>query len=65
MPLLTRLKTDFASGIKNQEIKTAIQKGMEQMAISPEAIANAVLYAISQPADVEVGDIIIRPAAQN
>jgi NADP-dependent 3-hydroxy acid dehydrogenase YdfG len=59
------VKTDFASGIKNQDIKTVIQKGMEQMAISPEAIANAVLYAISQPMDVEVGDIIIRPAAQN
>ncbi len=59
------VKTDFASNIKNQEMKTAIQKGMEQMAISPEAIANAVLYAISQPKDVEIGDIVIRPAAQN
>lgn len=59
------VKTDFASGIKNQEIKTVIQKGMEQMAISPDAIANAVLYAVSQPDDVEIGDIVIRPAAQN
>lgn len=59
------VKTDFASVIKNQEIKTAIQKGMDQMAISPLAIANAVIYAISQPKDVEIGDIVIRPAAQN
>lgn len=59
------VKTNFASGIKNQEIKTVIQKGMAQMAISPEAIANAVIYTITQPADVEIGDIVIRPAAQH
>lgn len=59
------VKTDFASGIKNQEIKTVIQNGMDQIAISPQAIANAVLYAVSQPDDVEIGDIVIRPAAQN
>lgn len=59
------VKTDFASNIKNQEMKSAIEKGMEQMAISPEAIANAVIYAISQPKEVEIGDIVIRPASQN
>ena len=59
------VKTDFASAIKNEEIKTAVQNGMDQMAISPQAIANAVIYAISQPKDVEIGDIVIRPAAQN
>ncbi|GAA4160968.1 SDR family oxidoreductase [Chryseobacterium ginsenosidimutans] len=59
------VKTDFANNIKNEEMKTAIQKGMEQMAIDPIAIANAVIYAISQPEDVEVGDIVIRPSKQN
>ena len=59
------VKTDFADNIKNEEMKTAIQKGMEQIAINPIAIANAVIYAISQPGDVEVGDIVIRPSKQN
>ncbi|MGN8056171.1 SDR family oxidoreductase [Pedobacter sp. 22163] len=59
------VKTDFASHIKNEEMKTAVQKGMEQIAINPIAIANAVIYAISQPGDVEVGDIVIRPSKQN
>ena len=59
------VKTDFAANIRNQEMKTAINKGMEQIAISPEAVANAVIYAISQPEDVEVGDIVIRPSKQN
>lgn len=59
------VKTDFANNIKNEEMKTAIQKGMEQIAINPIAIANAVIYAISQPNDVEIGDIVIRPSKQN
>jgi len=59
------VKTDFAEGIKNQEMKTIIRNNMENLAISPDAIANAVIYAISQPADVEVGDIVIRPSKQN
>ncbi|WP_431291951.1 SDR family oxidoreductase [Pedobacter sp. P26] len=59
------VKTDFANNIKNAEMKTAIQKGMEQIAINPLAIANAAIYAISQPEDVEIGDIVIRPSKQN
>ena len=59
------VKTDFANNIKNEEMKTAVQKGMEQIAIDPIAIANAVIYAVSQPDDVEIGDIVIRPSKQN
>ncbi|RZJ88240.1 MAG: SDR family oxidoreductase, partial [Chryseobacterium sp.] len=59
------VKTDFAEGIKNQEMKTIIRNNMENLAIGSDAIANAVIYAISQPADVEVGDIVIRPSKQN
>ncbi|WP_346984581.1 SDR family oxidoreductase [Chryseobacterium sp. POE27] len=59
------VKTDFADSIKNQEMKTIITQNMENLAISPDAIANAVSYAISQPKDVEVGEIVIRPSKQN
>lgn len=59
------VKTDFADHIKNEEMKITIQKGMEAIAIDPISIANAVLYAISQPDDVEIGDIVIRPSKQN
>lgn len=59
------VKTDFAVNIKNEAMKTMVRKGMEQMGIDPVAIANAVLYAVSQPEDVEVGDIVIRPSKQN
>ncbi|WP_426474148.1 SDR family oxidoreductase [Chryseobacterium balustinum] len=59
------VKTGFAENIKNQEMKTIIKNNMENLAINPDAIANAVIYAISQPDDVEVGDIVIRPSKQN
>lgn len=59
------VKTELADSITNGQMKTAIQQNMATMAISPDAIANAVLYAISQPADVEVGDIVIRPSIQH
>lgn len=59
------VKTDFANHIKNEEMKTVIQQNMEHLAISPESIADAVIYAISQPKEVEIGDIVIRPAKQN
>lgn len=38
-------------------------KGFRAVTIDPEAIANSILYAISQPADVDVSEIIIRPTA--
>ena len=59
------VKTGLVDKMENQEMKTIILKNMEEFAISPEAVANAVIYAISQPKDVEVGDIVIRPSAQN
>ena len=31
----------------------------------PEAIARAVAFAIEQPADIDVGEIIVRPTAQS
>jgi NADP-dependent 3-hydroxy acid dehydrogenase YdfG len=35
------------------------------MAISPDAIARAIAFAIEQPPDVDVGDITLRPTAQS
>ena len=57
--------TDFAENIKNDQMRTAILKSRDEIAISAEAIADAVIYAISQPKEVEIGDIVIRPAVQN
>jgi NADP-dependent 3-hydroxy acid dehydrogenase YdfG len=35
------------------------------MAIPADSIASAIAYAIEQPADVEIDEIVIRPTAQD
>jgi NADP-dependent 3-hydroxy acid dehydrogenase YdfG len=59
------VRTNLSDNIKNQQIKNVIQDQMEKLALPPEAIADAVIYAMSQPKGVEIGDIVIRPAAQD
>ena len=55
---------EFVSKLKDPEMRKAGQQRMDEIAISPNDIAKAVIYAISQPANVEVGDIVIRPTVQ-
>ncbi|AMM20955.1 oxidoreductase [Frondihabitans sp. PAMC 28766] len=57
------IDTGFTDTISNPETRAALADQMA-MAIPPEAIARAALYAIEQPANVDVGDIVIRSTAQ-
>jgi NADP-dependent 3-hydroxy acid dehydrogenase YdfG len=60
------VNTEFAAkSVSIAEQKDQVVAAAAQMGISPDAIADAVVYAISQPIEVEVGDIVIRPAKQN
>jgi NADP-dependent 3-hydroxy acid dehydrogenase YdfG len=56
--------TEFASNIKNEDIRNTIQQNANAMAIPADAIARAIAYAIEQPDNVDVGDIVIRPSVQ-
>jgi NADP-dependent 3-hydroxy acid dehydrogenase YdfG len=38
-------------------------RGYRQISIKPDAIARAIQFAIEQPADVDVSEIIVRPTA--
>lgn len=57
--------TDFADSITDPTVKEAMGKRLANIAISSNAIARGVAYAIEQPADVDVGSIVIRPTAQD
>ncbi|MER6546083.1 SDR family oxidoreductase [Streptomyces sp. NPDC001250] len=61
-PGLTR--TELADSMA-PEMKAQILDSMTKIAIPPDAIARAIAFAIEQPADVDVGDIVVRPTAQN
>ncbi|MES2143770.1 MAG: SDR family oxidoreductase [Pseudomonadota bacterium] len=60
------IDTGFADAtISDPEIRAAVQKRREALAISPDAIARAIAFAIDQPGDVEIGSIVVRPTAQD
>lgn len=58
------VKTELISNLKDEKMREAGQQRMDEIGISPDAIAAAVMYAVSQPDDVDVGDIVIRPTVQ-
>ena len=49
----------------NPEMKAQINNKMTEIAISPDAIARAIAFAIEQPPEVDVNEIIVRPTAQS
>src|SRR6266496_4069435 len=58
------VNTNFTESMTSPEMKAQIRDSMDKMAISPDAIARAIVFAIEQPADVDVGEIVVRPTAQ-
>jgi NADP-dependent 3-hydroxy acid dehydrogenase YdfG len=57
-------RTNFADGVTNADVRAQLVESRDRFAMSPDAIARTVLFAIEQPADVDVGEIVIRPTAQ-
>jgi NADP-dependent 3-hydroxy acid dehydrogenase YdfG len=58
------VRTDFAESMTDPDAKAQIVGTRDEMAIPPTAIARAIAFAIEQPADVDVGEIVVRPTAQ-
>ena len=58
------VQTNLADSIPNPATKAQIAGSMEKIAIPPDAIARAIAFAIEQPANVDVGEIVVRPTAQ-
>ncbi|WP_055562904.1 SDR family oxidoreductase, partial [Hymenobacter sp. AT01-02] len=58
------VQTNLARSMSNPEMRTQIAEKMNEIAIPPTAIARAIAFAIEQPADVDVNEIVVRPTAQ-
>ncbi|MFC5249566.1 SDR family oxidoreductase [Streptomyces nigrescens] len=56
--------TDFAEASSNSRVRAEITKMRDDLAISPDAIARAIAFAIEQPATVDVNEIVVRPTSQ-
>ena len=56
--------TAFSEHVKNAELKAQMQKAGEKFAMSPEAVAGAVVYILQQPEGVNIGEVTLRSKAQ-
>ncbi|MCX0501455.1 SDR family oxidoreductase [Erwinia billingiae] len=54
--------SELADSISDDSAREAM-KAFRRVALEPDAIARAVVYAIEQPADVDVSEIVVRPTA--
>ena len=58
----------IATELPESSSEEATRKSLHEfykMAIPADSIARAIAYAIEQPADVEIGEVVIRPTAQD
>ena len=58
------VKTELLNTIAPSETKAMVEKFYEEAGLTPDVIANAVLYAISQPDNVNVSDLVVRPSKE-
>jgi NADP-dependent 3-hydroxy acid dehydrogenase YdfG len=56
--------TELPSSITEPDIAAGIQKFYEEYAIPAESFAHMVAFAISQPDDVDISEILFRPTRQ-
>ena len=56
------VETELGSDITDESAQGAL-KEFRKIALEPDAIAKAILYAVSQPDGVDVNEIIVRPTA--
>ena len=58
------VRTEFVEAVTNPELRARLADSRDRFAMPPDAIARAIAFAIEQPADVDVNEIVIRPTAQ-
>jgi NADP-dependent 3-hydroxy acid dehydrogenase YdfG len=58
------VSTELGDSIDDPAARAEIRSTMDRIGIAPEAVARAIAFAIEQPRDVEIGEIVIRPTVQ-
>lgn len=56
--------TELPGTTSNPDVKKLLEGVYQSEAIEPASIARAILYAMEQPADVDVNEIVVRPTVQ-
>lgn len=58
------IDTELAGGTAHSESAAMMNTMYETMAIPADSIARAVAYAVEQPANVDINEIVVRPTVQ-
>ncbi|MCV7092521.1 SDR family oxidoreductase [Mycobacterium interjectum] len=56
--------TELDRSIDDTALRDQIRRSMSAVGLPPAAVARAIAFAIEQPDDVEIGEIVIRPTVQ-
>jgi NADP-dependent 3-hydroxy acid dehydrogenase YdfG len=56
------VESELADSISDYTARSAMQE-FRRIAITPDAVARAIAYAVEQPTDVDVSEIVVRPTA--
>jgi NADP-dependent 3-hydroxy acid dehydrogenase YdfG len=56
--------TNFAESIRDEAARAELERRRDDIAMPPNAVARAIAFAIDQPADVDIGEVVVRPTAQ-
>ena len=56
-------ESNFTDSVQNAEVRAQLA-AYATLAMPPDAVARAIAFAIEQPADIDVNEIVIRPTAQ-
>ena len=59
------IKTELLNTVAPSETKAMVEAFYENVGLEADTIANAVLYAVSQPENVDVSDLVVRPTREN
>lgn len=58
------VRTELADSADAPDVRARVRSTMDAMGIDPDAVARAIAFAIEQPPEVEIGEIVIRPTVQ-
>jgi NADP-dependent 3-hydroxy acid dehydrogenase YdfG len=56
--------TNFAESVTDPAARAELQQRRDAIAMAPDAVARAIAFAIEQPPDVDIGEVVVRPTAQ-
>lgn len=59
------INTELLNSVAESKEKDAVAEFYKNVGLDPEVIANAVLYAVSQPDNVDVSNLVVQPTMEN